>query len=112
MLKDQILNAHDIKTEAVEVPEWGTTVFVRTFSGADRAKLMELHKQHADNPAELNTHLVLMAASDEKGNPIFTGDDYDRLNGKSGVAIDRVAIAALKLNGLDSESVDDAKNCS
>jgi hypothetical protein len=110
MLREQILNIQDRKVEAVEVPEWNTTLYVRTFTGADRARLMALHKKHADNPAELNTHLVLMAASDDKGNPIFAEADFDQLNGKSATAIDKVAVAALKLNGLDSDSVHDAKN--
>lgn len=110
MLREQILQCTDRKVQAVEVPEWNGTVYVRTFTGSDRAKLMQLHKKNADNPAELNTHLVVMACSDELGNPIFTEADFDQLNGKAASAIDRVAVAALKLNGLDSDSIQDAKN--
>ena len=35
-LRDRILSADDRKKEAVFVPQWGLSVFVRTLTGAER----------------------------------------------------------------------------
>jgi hypothetical protein len=36
LTKDEILEAADLSTKAVDVPEWGGSVNVRTMTGADR----------------------------------------------------------------------------
>ena len=36
LTKDQILEANDLQSESVTVPEWGGDVLVRTMTGADR----------------------------------------------------------------------------
>lgn len=111
MLKNQIFAAQDTKVEECDVPEWGVKLHLRTLSGADRAKLRaavdRLEKQHRE--AEADTYLVLLCASDPNGNPVFTDADFDQLNSKSATVLSRVAAAALKLNGLGVQGIEDAK---
>ena len=35
-IRSQILQAEDLPSEPVEIPEWGVSVFVRSMSGRDR----------------------------------------------------------------------------
>ena len=36
LTRDQILQANDLVTETVEVPEWGGSVFVKSLTGVER----------------------------------------------------------------------------
>jgi hypothetical protein len=100
-LKAQILNAADVKTSAVEVPEWGCTVHVRTMTGADAAS-MQKHKDDA--------FIVCLIACDEHGQRLFEDSDHEALLQKSALAIHRIAKAALVHNGLGGDQEDEPKN--
>lgn len=111
-LKQQILGKPDTKIVSVEVPDWGMAINVRSFSGHDRAKLMHLKAEAENDPAkmaQLNVHFVILAVCDDNGTPIFNDKDFEALSNKSATALDTITEAALKLNGLAPDSVDDKK---
>lgn len=118
LTKSAILSADDLKTEDVEVPEWGGTVRVRAFSGRERdafeASLVRGDgKDRKVDLTNMRARLVALTVVDETGQKLFTHDDVDLLGAKSGAALDRVFAVAQKLNGLSAADVEDlTKNSS
>lgn len=116
--KSAILAADDLKTEDVEVPEWGGTVRVRAFSGRERdefeASLVRGDgKDRKVDLTNMRARLVALTVVDETGQKLFTHDDVDLLGAKSGAALDRVFAVAQKLNGLSGADVEElTKNSS
>lgn len=115
--KKDILAAVDVKTEPVEVPEWGGSVFVRTMTGADRDGfessmiVVQPDGTRKADMSNLRAKLVALTTVDEDGNRLFEVSDIDALSAKSSTALDRVFNASQKLNGLGFWAVDEsAKN--
>lgn len=101
LTRDQILAAADLPCEDVDVPEWGGTVRVRTFTGADRdafeAAMGEKGKRRLVN---IRARLASLTIVDENGKLVFSEDDIEMLGTKSAGALDRVFAVASRLNGL------------
>ena len=114
LTKDQILEAGDLKTEAVEVPEWGGSVLVRTMTGADRdafesSMITTLSDgTRKPNMSNMRPKLVALTLVDETGNLLFSLDDVDRLALKSAAALERVFAAAQRINGLGVQAEEEA----
>lgn len=110
-LRDQIFAADDIRKEVVEIPEWGCSIEVRSLNGADRARILETGVDAAGNVSLQSVYpeMVIASAHDpETGEQIFDHSDKDGLMAKNALAIDRIAVVAVKLSGLESDSVDEA----
>ena len=108
LTRDDILNADDIKTEKVEVPEWGGDVFIRTMSGAERDDFEgSLIRGKKTNLANIRAKLCALVAVDADRKRLFSEKDISALGRKSAKALDRVFSAAQKLNGISSEDVED-----
>jgi hypothetical protein len=106
--RDAILALDDLPRERVDVPEWGTYVYVRAMSGADR---MRLEKLLRDSDGVISRGaLVVFLAVDEKGNRLFTDEDVEALEAKHSGALERIAGAALTFNAMDAEAVETEKN--
>jgi len=118
LTKSAILAADDLKTEDVDVLEWGGTVRVRAFSGRERdafeASLVRGDgKDRKVDLTNMRARLVALTVVDESGQKVFTHDDVDLLGAKSGAALDRVFSVAQKLNGLSGADVEElTKNSS
>ena len=112
--RDQILEASDLKSESVEVPEWGGEVLVRTMTGTDRDAFENTMVQispdgtRRSDVTNWRAKLVAMTLVDDLGNRLFAGDDIDRLAAKSAAALDRVFTVAQRINGLGGDAQDDA----
>jgi ribosomal protein L12E/L44/L45/RPP1/RPP2 len=118
LTKSAILAANDLKTEDVEVPEWGGTVRVRSFTGRERdafeASMVQGDgKDRRVDLTNMRARLVGLTVIDEAGQRIFTDEEIDLLGAKAGAALDRVFAVAQKLNGLSGEDVEElTKNSS
>lgn len=115
--KAAILDAVDLKTEEVDVPEWGGSVVVREFTAADRdaffAASIRIKPDGTREPVldGMNVKLVAACLIDEAGDLMFTSADIEALARKSATALERVALVASRLNKLASSDVEDvAKN--
>lgn len=114
--REAILAAEDVKTEEVEVPEWGGSVLVKGLTGADRdaleASVMVLKGQKQSlNLTNYRARLVACCIVDETGARIFSPGDLEALGRKSAAALDRVAAAARRLSGISDEDEEElAKN--
>jgi hypothetical protein len=108
--RDSILAVSDLPVEEVQVPEWGGSVFVRSMNGLERAKLeafgqADLKRSH--DKQRFRQYVACLLASDESGNRLFTDDDLELLAEKSGSAVDRIAMAGMKLNKYTSDDIEE-----
>jgi len=113
--KGAIVGVQDLKTEAVDVPEWGGAVSVRTMTGADRDafenSLVTIAADGTRKPDMVNMRAKLVALTlvDEAGAPMFTLKELDLLAAKSAAALDRIFQVAQRLNGLGLAGVEAAE---
>lgn len=104
--KDQILEASDLNSVEVHVPEWGGTVMVRTMTGADRdafeSSMVTTNPDGSRTPdmKNLRAKLVALTLVDEGNNRLFDLSDIPRLAAKSSAALERVFEVAQRINGL------------
>ena len=108
--RDDILNADDLVSEAVKVPEWNGIVYIRTMTGKERdqfeSSLVRMNGVSlADITKNLRARLVCLTAVDEKGELIFTTKDIDALGDKNSKALDRLYDVAERINGLTEKDV-------
>lgn len=117
LTKEQIKECDDRRTEELDLrPFWPGKVRVGILSGTDRDRF-ELALNKHQKSAQLNGReslratLAALACVDEDGKPLFTPDDILWLSDKSSRALDLIWQAAIRLNGLDNDAVDEtAKN--
>ena len=110
--KTAILAANDLKSEDVEVPEWGGAVRVRSFTGRERDAFESsmVRGEGRDRKVDLTNmraRLVGLTVIDETGQRLFNDEEVDLLGAKSGAALDRVFAIAQKLNGLSGADVEE-----
>lgn len=109
--KGDILGARRLKTETVNVPEWGedVSVIVSEMSGLARdafhAKKEANKKQSI---SESQADLLLATVVDETGAPVLDEADIAALQAQSVIAIDRIAAVAVRLNGMQPDAVEAA----
>ena len=106
LTRSAILAANDLARKEVEVPEWGGSVYVRQFTGAEL--IQKVRPIVKDNPDNAEVMLVVWACVDEDGNQLFTEADIEALEKKNGAVIQRIAAEALLFNfGPDEEAKKD-----
>lgn len=111
-LRDRILTADDRPKEAVFVPQWGLSVFVRTLSGAERddweaSIVQQKGKATTYDLRNIRARLVCKAVVDENGRRIFTDHEAEVLGEKSAAALDLLFTVAQRLNALTNADVED-----
>ena len=110
--REQILAVMDLKIEAVHVPEWDGTVYVRNMTSKQRDAFERSRFKMVGDKVEMiseNTRASLLAASlcDEQGNPLFSMQDVEALGNKNGAVMDRLFDVAQRLSGLRTQEVED-----
>jgi hypothetical protein len=91
---EEILKADDLKRIKVSTPEWGGDghVYVRVLTSEESESFGET------SPSQ--TRVALLATCDDKGNAIFTPEQFAHLQKKSSTVIRRICEAALEVNEL------------
>jgi hypothetical protein len=108
-LKDQIQSAQDLKSEPVEVPEWGCQVYIKTMNGIERDKWEALAYSAPGTRKVIDEYwesLLLHTIVDENGERVFSDSDLGILRGKSSKVIGRLFDKAAKQNGIRKEDLD------
>ena len=117
-LRETILQAQDYEKEEVKVPEWGTTIYVRSMTArhADDIQIWfarfsrepELGQGRINDPEklrDLKVTLVSYCLSDEYGNLLFDDDEgREILRNKSSIVIDRLYDLGSMINKLGEEA--------
>ncbi|WP_284459685.1 hypothetical protein [Cupriavidus campinensis] len=107
--KAAILGAADLKTEDVEVPEWGGSVRVAVMSGLARDNWISRQGDGKVPYSVFTARVLVSTVVDEDGQPVFDEADIETLRGKNQAAMDRVLAVALRLNGLAASAVEEAE---
>lgn len=106
LTRKQILDASDIKTETVKVPEWGGDVIVTTLTGTELNKFQSSLVQGGKTDlTNIMVKLVALCVVTDKGKRIFKDSDITVLGEKSASAISRIFEVAQRLNKLDDKDV-------
>lgn len=111
--RNAILEADDLKTEDVHVPEWGGDVRIRMLTGEQRdayeTSMVELKKDGTpkSNTENVRARLVALCIVNENNEQMFNKADVKLLGRKSAAALDRVATAAQRLNGISDEDIEE-----
>lgn len=118
LTRDLILQASDLPSETVLVPEWGGEVRVRGLTGKERddyetgiiASRIDQRTgklTQSMDLANVRARLIVRTVVDENGQRIFTDDDAEALGGKSASALAKVYEVAQKLSGMRAEDLDE-----
>ena len=107
--RDTILAADDRKLKQVPVPEWGGDVTIRMMSANERDQ-WETEMFNPDGSVKTDTAAALLAVRvicDETGKRLFADEDIEVLGAKSTAALNRIFVAAKRLNKLTLADVED-----
>lgn len=108
LTREQILGCNDRGVQPVHVPEWGGSVYIRPWSGADAREAREAYKARPEvEPVAID---VAMSVCDAEGNRIFTLADVDTLNSKCSGALFRIVKAVNRINGVAADDATLEKN--
>jgi hypothetical protein len=111
LTKASILASKDLKTETVDVPEWGGQVTIRTMTGADRDAfenslfVMDGNGTRRTDMTNMRAKLVALTVVDDSGNPMFTLQEAANLGEKSSAALQRIFAVAQALNGMGTDGL-------
>lgn len=104
LTRDQILSANDRKVIAVDIPEWGGQVYVRSLNAREAlkhdAELKALSEQQAETEAVLAAQLATYLC-DENGSLMFTKEQASGLLDRNPVALKRIVKAGMVANGFE-----------
>jgi hypothetical protein len=122
--REEILEAQDLETEIVPVPEWGGDVRVKGLTGEERdsyeaaclqerpsydakGKQVRGRTEMARNLSNVRAKLVARSIVGEDGERLFTDHDVAVLGKKSAAALERVFDVAARLSRLSDEDVEE-----
>jgi hypothetical protein len=111
LTRDAILAAASLKTEEVDVPEWGGIVLVRELRGRERDEweaslAVQRGKQMVPDVANMRAKLVARCVVNSDLEPVFSQQDVNALGELSAAALDRVFEAASRLSGLSEADLE------
>jgi hypothetical protein len=108
LTKNDILKQKKLKTEIVDIPEWGGSIIVQEMTAAQRDSFEAWTlSQGEGNTKGMRVAILIHTVVDENGKQIFTDLDMPDLAKKSGVIIDKIAAVGLRLNGMTEEAVEE-----
>lgn len=122
LTRDEILASETFEIREVEVPEWGgpgAVTFVRELSGELRDAFITSSQERDLGVTEQQLEFLRLALCEEDGTPLFVDedgkplpggeDDVKKLARKNWRPLERASTAAMKLNGLLSDSLEAAE---
>lgn len=111
--RNQILDAKDLQTEDVPVPEWGGEVRIRMLTGEERdayeASMVELKKDGSAkaNRENVRARLLILCIVNEQGEQMFNRADIKLLGRKSAKALERVINKVNEMNGISEKDIEE-----
>jgi len=104
-----ILQAPDLPTQRVAVPEWGGEVLMRGMTGTERdaieQSVLTKDGKGVGDVTGLRARVVACCVVDEHGQRLFQKGDVERLGAKSATVLQRLFEVAQQLSGLSPADV-------
>lgn len=100
---DQIIAAEDLKTEVVDVPEWGGSVVLSALSVRALNEANRKATVGGEVDAEKITVQVVIEGMTE---PKLTDDQAGQLAQKSAAVINRLGAVIFRLSGVDAPTLE------
>lgn len=115
--KEAILNADDILTETVFVPEWNGHVMVCGLTGAakdayDKSIIEIRGTKRTLNMEHFRAKLLVRTLVTPDRQPLFTETDILKLGTKSAAVLTRLCEVAQRLSGMREEDAEELKKTS
>ena len=116
LTREQIVKAEDMpKPQKVQVPEWNGDVYVRMLNVGERGEWEDMCFGEDGKPKlktrPFSIETVVCMVCDETGVPLFEADDAKVVALKHPDVVERIALEAMRFNGLDLKSAEEtAKN--
>ena len=109
--RDDILQTQGIRTDEVEVPEWGGKILVRELSAAEVAKIGFGMAGKGGGETEVDLaklgeyvpQMIAWCVVDENLNSIFDLEDIMRLSAKSINPVQRIITKIMELSDLSPD---------
>ncbi|MFF7966764.1 hypothetical protein ACFZC3_15530 [Streptomyces sp. NPDC007903] len=112
--RDAIVQANDIPTETVPVPEWGGDVIVRGLTGDElddfQGSIRQFRRSMDGKGMEpvliqqgMHAKLLVKCLVDDNGQRLFKDNEADELGAKSGKVLERLYDIAQTLSGLSED---------
>jgi len=103
--KADIVAFNDLKSEVIEVPEWGGSVTIRRMTGGERdayeADIFESKGAQLQLKREnFRAKLIARCLVDDNGERMFSDGEIAALSKKSAAALDRLFAACQRINGM------------
>lgn len=107
--KSAILSGR-LKTEVVEVPEWGegVAVIVSEMSGAARDVFYAGQDGKTLTVSEQQARLLIATLVDESGALLLDETDIDHLRTQGAGILDRLGTVAMRVNGMQPKATEEA----
>lgn len=110
MTRASFLALNDMRVRRMAVPEWNTEVFLRRFSVADHKVIAQASPKELsdiDSGVDFNMKVVLLAVSDEQGEPILTEAEVPLLMARDSLVVRRLVREALIFNQMRKREEDE-----
>lgn len=99
--REQIEGAKDVTIEAVEVPEWGGTAYVKVMSGSALDSLettIVKNREGSEVDDNFRAQFLVRCLCDESGALLFDASGAKALGEKSSIPLKRLFVVAMRLN--------------
>jgi hypothetical protein len=100
LTRKEINAIEDLRSETVDVPEWGGEVRIRTLSFIAAQGMFKAEVVGFDP----RLRLIAACLVDDDGAPIFSEEDLGELGGKNAEVIARLWKKCVELNGMTLKS--------
>lgn len=107
-LRERIFAPRPVRTRAVDMPEWGGTVYVRALSVAETERMDAKILGPDSDKGSMIVDMAIATACDESGAPIFTAADADALAALPAAEMRRLYQAGAKFNKFMPDPEGDA----
>ncbi|MEO7102881.1 MAG: hypothetical protein ABI119_06045 [Gemmatimonadaceae bacterium] len=107
-----VRKVRDLKTEDVEVPEWGGFITIKALTAKERddfesSMLEKKGKTREFKNTNIRAKLVVKCACDELGNRVWSDEDASWLGDKNAHAVNLLYEAAARLSGITEADADE-----
>lgn len=109
-LRDQIDKIQDIKLIPFPIPEWETTVYIKTLTLPERLHLFDLIEKDENKEHLLYVYSILVSVTDEQGNRLWKDSEYDAVAKRDGDIVLRLGRLCAVSNKLVAAALDEKKS--